>query len=402
MSFSNTSGATPALEDLFAPRARETGKTVVGAAQQRPTKLISFAYGLADPALFPTDEITAATARVMKRDAAAALNYGMSYAGLTEQIIGRLHAEGVEAEAENILVSYGSSQVLALLPEVFVEPGDVVIIEGPSFMGAVKRFALAGAKLVTVPVDAQGMDVDALEVTLRDLARQGVRPKFIYTIPTFHNPSGVTMPLERRQKLVALGAQYGVLIVEDDAYGDLRYDGQPIPHLAALDDSGWVMRVGTYSKILAPGMRTGWAYARPEIIERMIMFKLEGSSGPFLTRVVAQFAADGRLERHIEALRKLYRSKRDVMLDAIDAEFVDGVKVVRPDGGFFVWCTLPDGMSATKLLARSEELGASFLPGTACFANGQGDNAIRLAFSFQPAEKITEGMALIGKAMRDM
>ena len=240
---------THLLNDLFAARAQRSEAQFGGPSTPRSEPMISLAYGLADPALFPRAELLAATADVLEHDAALALNYGPAYAGLREQLVARLRAQGVEAEDNNLLISYGSGQILALLPQVFVDPGDVVVIEGPSFMGAVRLFSAAGARLVTVPADAQGMDVDALEQSLRDLRAQGIRPKFIYTIPTFHNPTGATMPLARRQKLVALGAEYGVVIVEDDAYGDLRYEGQPLPNLATLDQEGWVIRVGTFSKI---------------------------------------------------------------------------------------------------------------------------------------------------------
>jgi len=309
------------LQDLFAARAQRSEASFGGPSTPRGQPMISLAYGLADPALFPRADLLAATADVLQHDADLALNYGPAYAGLREQLVTRLRAQGVEAEDNNLLVSYGSGQILALLPQVFVDPGDVVVIEGPSFMGAVRLFSAAGARLVTVPTDAQGMDVEALEQSLRDLRAQGIRPKFIYTIPTFHNPTGATMPLARRQKLVALGAEYGVAIVEDDAYGDLRYEGQALPNLATLDQEGWVIRVGTFSKILAPGVRMGWAYARPEIIARLAMFKSEGSSGPYLTHVVARYCADGRLETHIQELIELYRHKRDVMLAAIRREF---------------------------------------------------------------------------------
>src|SRR5690606_7195159 len=156
-------------------------------------------------------------------------------------------------------------QILGLLPQVFVEPGDTVLIEGPSFMGAVRHFSDAGARLITVPTDTQGMNIDALESILRDLRRQNIRPKFIYSIPTFQNPTGTTMPLERRTRLLELASECGVLVVEDDAYGDLRFEGQPVPHLAALDRDGWVLRLGTFSKILAPGLRLGWAYGHPDV-----------------------------------------------------------------------------------------------------------------------------------------
>jgi 2-aminoadipate transaminase len=175
--------------------------------------------------------------------------------------------------------------------------------------------------------------------------------------------------------------------------------GEAVPNLAALDQDGWVIRIGTFSKILAPGVRMGWAYARPEVIARFSHFKAEGSSGPFLTRVIAHYCANGRLEAHIEELITLYRNKRDIMLAAIAREFPASVTTLRPAGGFFVWCKLPPGMSAGALRPLAEARGATFLPGTRCFANGQGDDAIRLAFSFQPAAQIEEGIARIGAAM---
>jgi DNA-binding transcriptional MocR family regulator len=393
---------THPLANLFAERARQIDPPMYGPGRPRDADLISFAYGLADPALFPRADLLAATAAVLDEDAADALNYGPTYAGLREQIVGRLRAQGVEAEDENVLISYGSGQVLALLPQVFVDPGDTVIIEGPSFMGAVRNFAEGGARLVTIPTDAQGMDVDALEEALRELRAHGTRPKFIYTIPTFQNPTGTTMPIERRRRLVALAAEHGVVVVEDDAYGDLRYEGRPEPPLAALDEEGWVVRLGTFSKILAPGVRMGWAYARPEIVARLGHFKTEGSSGPFLTRVIARYCAGGRLEAHIQELIELYRRKRDVMLAAIARELPPEVQVLPPAGGFFVWCRLPEGVSAARLLALAEARGATFLPGTRCFANGQGDDAIRLAFSFLPAAQIEQGIARIGAAIREV
>jgi 2-aminoadipate transaminase len=237
------------LSNLFATYARDIPPPMYGQTPPRNPDMISFAYGLADPELFPRADLLAATADVLEQDAAAALNYGPSFAGLNEQIVARLRAQGVEAESENVLIGYGSSQILALLPRVFVDRGDTVLVEGPTFLGAVRHFADAGARLLTVPTDAQGMDVGALEQMLLDLRRQNIRPKFIYAFPTFQNPTGTTMPLARRQKLVALATEHGVVVVEDDAYGDLRFEGQPLPSLAALDQEGWVVRLGTFSKI---------------------------------------------------------------------------------------------------------------------------------------------------------
>lgn len=400
MSLKLTPSSPKQLSDLYAQRARDMAARVVGAAQQGRAAPISLAFGLADPAYFPVQDLADATSDVLAERTDAALNYGPPSRELIEQIATRLRLQGVAAETDTVMLSYGSGQLLALIPQVMVDPGDVVIIEGPTFMTAVRRFEMAGARIVTIPTDGQGMDIDALESSLSELAREGIRPKLIYTIPTFHNPSGVTMPLERRRRLVALAAEYGVLIVEDDAYGDLRFVGETLPTLAALDTEGWVLRVGTYSKILAPGIRVGYAYGQRELLQRLGMFKSEGDSGPFLTHVVARYSADGRLEAHIEQLRAVYRHKCQVMLDAIAREFPADVETLTPEGGFFIWCKLPADMSATALLPLAADRGVAFLPGTRCFTGGLGDDAIRLAFSYHNPEKIMDGVARIGDAMR--
>jgi 2-aminoadipate transaminase len=391
----------PALEDLFAGRAQHIKGEQIWPNSQ--SGMISLSYGFAAPEMFPTDALLAASAEVLAEDPDGALNYGNSYAGLVEFVAARLRSRGASAvQAENVLLTYGSSQVLALLPQVFVDPGDVVFIEGPTFMGAVRNFQMGGAQLVTIPVDDDGMDVDALEQQLRDHVRRGVRPKFIYTIPTFQNPSGTDLTLARRRRLVQLAAEYGVLVVEDDAYGDLRFEGDALPRLVALDSDGWVLHVGTFSKVLAPGIRMGWAAGPRAVIERLQHFKLEGSSGPYQTRVVERFAADGKLDAHIRELIGCYHRKRDVMLDAIGREFPADVIAPRPNGGFFVWARLPADLSATALAKRSAENGVAFVPGTGFFANGQGDDAMRLAFSYQSEANIVEAIGRIGQAMRSL
>ena len=394
---------TDRLESLFASRVREVVPPLFGAAGEPVRPLISLAYGLADPELFPRAELMAAAAEVLAYEAADSLNYALSYPGLTDQIVERLRAEGVAAQPEHVLVGYGSGQILALLPEIFVEPGDTVIIEAPSFLGAVRRFVQSGARLINIPVDEHGMNVGLLADTLRELAADGRRPKFIYTIPTFHNPTGVTLSLERRRQLVTLAAEYGVPVVEDDAYIDLRFAGEPLPSLAALDQEGWVIRVGTYSKILAPGLRIGWVHARREIIDRLLMVKAEGTTGPFITRVVARFCENGRLERHIAMLRQHYAAKCAAMAAAIRQHFPAEASFVMPAGGFFIWVKLPQGVSARALLEAARARGAEFLAGTACFVDrAQGEHAMRLAFSFQSISRIEEAIAIIGAAFADL
>ncbi|MEH1909558.1 MAG: PLP-dependent aminotransferase family protein [Nostoc sp.] len=387
------------ITDLFAKRARNLTPPTYGTELTKILN-VSFAYGLADPILFPHADLAAASATVLTEEAPIALNYGPPSSQLYEQIILRLQAKGIAADRDRLIIGYGSSQILGLLPDVFVEPGDVVIVESPTFMGVVSRFVHAGARLITIPVDELGMDVDVLEVTLSDLKKQGIRPRFIYTIPTFHNPTGATMPLFRRQKLVALAAEYGVLVVEDDAYSDLRFQGEVVPPLATLDKEGWVLYVNTFSKIIAPGIRLGWACGDPAIVERLAMFKSEGTVGPFVSHVVARYCATGKLDHHIQELIACYKHKCNLLLEAIAQEFPTDIVALRPGGGFFVWCKLPPDISAKALLMAASEHGISFLPGTRCYANGQGDDAIRLAFSFQPTQKIVEGIATLGAVLR--
>ncbi|MEN9937657.1 MAG: hypothetical protein RLZZ387_4236 [Chloroflexota bacterium] len=392
-----TRDGAPALDDLYAARARTLLPAPVW--PEAPDDAISLNYGFAAPELFPIKDLHEAIGEVLYEATDAALNYGPTAPHFVQLIAERMRARGVAAEPQNILVTLGSSQALGLLPQVLVEPGDTVLIEGPSFMGAVRYFSAAGARLVTVPTDGEGLVVDALEEILHEHRARGVRPKFIYTIPTYQNPTGTLMPLERRKRLVALAAEYGVVVVEDDAYGELGFEGERMPSLASLDTEGWVLHVSTFSKILAPGVRVGFVCGPPELVARLAQFKIEGGR-PFITHVVERFCADGRLDVHIGDLNAHYRRKRDAMLEAMAREFPAGWSATKPSGGFFIWCKLPEGMSATALAKQAAGMGVAFEPGTRFFANGQGDNAMRLAFSYQSEERIIEGIRRIGAAMR--
>ncbi len=395
-----TASSPLVLDTLYASRARTIQDP--SAWPNDPAGVISLAYGFAAPEKFPTEALLVASGEVLHEDAPQALNYGSTYSGLITLITERMHVRGVAATSANMLVTHGSSQALALLANVFIDPGDTIIVEGPTFMGAVKYFAAAGARILSTPVDADGLDTDALAALLRAEAARGVTPKFIYVIPNFQNPTGALLPLARREHLIALAHEFETLLIEDDAYGELYFDTPPPPQLAALDASGRVIHVGTFSKILAPGVRTGFACAHPAIIERLAMFKYEGGNGPYLTRVVERFCADGRLEAHTTELRVLYKHKRDVMLAALDREMPADLRYNRPAGGFFVWAQLPSGVSANALLAESQRNGATFCAGTDFFADGSGDDAIRLAFSLQPDHLIDSAITRIAQALHTL
>ncbi|NTW03789.1 MAG: PLP-dependent aminotransferase family protein, partial [Oscillochloris sp.] len=379
------------LSDLFTARMRELLPPMWGPDVTSEIPLITLAFGDADPTMFPREELIDAVEDTLADNIDAALNYGPTYPGLVRLAAERLRRRGIAATEANTLISYGSSQIIGLLPQVLIEPGDTVIVEAPSFLGAVMQFQRSGAQLVGIPVDREGMDVEVLATTLADLKARGVRPKFIYTIPTFQNPTGATMPLARRRRLLELAEAYGVLVVEDDAYSDLCFRGEDIPPIASLDTKGWVIHLRTFSKIFAPGVRLGWACGPQALIDRLAMCKVEGSSGPFLTRVVARYAEDGRLDTHIKALCLRYGEKCDLMLTCLARE-IPGAVMNRPDGGFFVWMRLPSGISAATLVDAGVRYGVEVLAGSRCFADGSGDEYIRLAFSHATDAEISEGI----------
>jgi 2-aminoadipate transaminase len=394
-----TSTAIHSLDALFSTRAKTVPES--GSWGDEAEGTISLAYGFADPQHFPVKQLVDATAEILAEDVNGALNYGPTYAGLIQLVVDRLQSRGVtSATTANTIITYGSSQILALVPQILVDPGDVVIVEGPCFIGAVRSFQEAGAKIETVPVRADGMDIDALSTLLADLKGRNIHPKFIYTTPTYQNPTGTLMPLANRKRLIALAEQYGVLILEDDAYGDLRFEGERLPQLAALDTKGWVIHVATFSKILAPGVRMAYCTGPEAVIKRLNKFKVEGSSGPFLTRMVERFAADGKLDAHIDELNQTYLRKRNVMLAAMKQSFPSDVQYEIPMGGFFIYCTLPKDIPTAKLSAKAREHKVAFLPGAGCYANGQGQHEIRLAFSYQNDANISEGITRLGAAMK--
>lgn len=362
---------------------------------------ISLAYGDADPALFPVQPLITAVDAMLTGNLDISLNYAPAYAGLVALVRERMARQNVSLATNEIMLANGSSQILSLLPQIMCDVGDVIIIEGPSFLGAVETFFNCGLTIETIPVRDDGMDLDILDATLARLASQGIRAKFIYTIPTFQNPTGSLMPLANRQRLVALAAQYGVLIVEDDAYGDLHFDNAIPPKLIALDAT-WVLYVGTFSKILAPGVRMAWACGPAGVIKRLNRFKTEGSNGPFMTRLVAQVAADGWLDQHIDILNAHYAQKCQIMLDTIAQTFPSDVRYNIPQGGFFVYVYLPDDLPVSRLLPSAIANGVSFLPGTTCYADGQGTHEMRLAFSFQSCERIIDGIQRLGATMHQL
>jgi 2-aminoadipate transaminase len=369
-----------------------------------PSDRINFTGGFPDPESLPAARIAAATARAMEKNGKWALQYGaaVGYAGLIDQLRTKLSRDnGVTAERENILITAGASQAIDLVCSAMLNPGDVVLSEEPTWMGAVRIFKAHNATCVGVPVDNEGMRLDILETRLAEFKAQGIQPKLIYVIPTFQNPTGVTTPLHRRLRLLELAKEYNVAIMEDDAYFDLRFSGERIPMLITLDDAGLVIYTGTFSKIMSAGMRLGWVVGPALLIEKAAKLKADGGTSPFTSNVAAEYAASGELAEHIVDLVEIYRRRRDTMAEALKTEMPEGVEWTEPNGGFFMWLTLPAGCDSVAMLPEARAHGVEFLPGTGCFFDGSGRSNIRLSFSFSDEEAIQRGVKILAGIIRE-
>jgi len=394
-------------ESRYAARARGVVSSVMRdlmSLSERP-EIISLAGGFPDTESFPR-EVFAELADVVAREhLASALQYGPTegLAELRERICGVMAAEGAQAHPEQLIVTSGGQQAIDLAIRTFVDPGDVVIAEGPTYPGAVPTLTTYQARVVHVPLDADGMRVDLLEQTLERLAAEGVRPKLLYTIPTFHNPAGVTMSLERRRALVAIAHQHELLLVEDNPYGQIRFEGAPLPTLWELDGgAGWVVYLSTFSKILAPGVRLGWVVAPPPVLRKMNLGKqaTDLGSSTLTQRFVLEYLRRYDHRDHVNRVNAIYRVRRDALLRALEEEFPAEASWSRPEGGLFVWATLPDFVDTRELLARAIDRHAvAFVPGAGAFLDGRGRNAMRLNFSGLPEARLAEGVARIGTAI---
>jgi len=400
---------------LFAARTkvmRSSAMRDLMAVTTRP-EVISLAGGLPDTSTFPPDTFAAVTQRIAAESCAKALQYGPTE-GLAETrdcIAEVMGAEGMSVDPDDLLVTTGGQQVLDLVTKTLVDPGDVVIAEGPTYPGAVPVFSAYQAEVVQIEMDAHGMRVDLLEQTLDRLE---CRPKFIYTVPTFQNPGGVTMSLARRRRLVEIAHERELLVLEDNPYGLLRYEGDPLPPLYALDHgglaqapgraaSGFVMYLGTFSKILSPGIRLGWVAAPGPVLEKINLGK---QSTDLCTSTLSQLMVQAYFERaswrdYVSSLVEIYRARRDTMLDALAEHFPPQAEWTRPGGGLFVWATLPDFIDTSDLLARALRDNVAFVPGESAYLDGRGRSSMRLNFSASSGEAIREGIRRIGEAVSE-
>jgi 2-aminoadipate transaminase len=371
--------------------------------------IISFAGGLPAPEVFPLKEFQEACNQVLQEHGAYALQYGTTegYLPLREMIARHNSRYSVRVTAENIMITSGSQQALDFIGRLFINRGDYIVVESPTYLGALQAWNAYGAQYISVPSDENGMIMDDLEEALR------IGPKFIYILPNFQNPSGSTLSLERRKRLVLLADQYGVPIVEDDPYGQLRFDGDHIPSVASLDSSyrhedngeytGNVIYLSTFSKLLAPGLRLAWVIAPPKVIRKLVMTKQAADlhTSTFNQYVAYEVAKGGFLDEHVKVIRATYKERRDVMIEMMEEMFPSEVTWSKPLGGMFLWGVLPDHIDAAEVLKVAVDRKVAFVPGASFHPNGGGKNTMRLNFSFSKPEVIREGITRLGLTLKE-
>jgi 2-aminoadipate transaminase len=396
---------------LFASRTRVMRSSAMRdlmAITVRP-EVISLAGGLPDTSTFDPALFLRLLAQMPP---AQALQYGPSEGllGVREAITAVMAAEDMAVDPDEVIVTTGGQQAIDLVTKALIDPGDVVIAEAPTYPGAVPTFCSYEADVIQIEMDDDGMNLDALEETLARLDREHRRPKFIYTIPTFQNPAGVTMSLARRRRLVALARERELLVLEDNPYGLLRYEGDPLPTLRSLevpanstDDNDFVIYAGTMSKILSPGVRVGWLVAPRPLLAKLILGKQSSDlcSSTMTQHFVAAYFATADWRGYVDELRELYHRRRDVILDALAEHLPAAASWTHPQGGLFIWVTLPDYIDTTDLLARALAENVAFVPGEAAFADGRGQHSMRLNFSSEADDDIREGVRRIGKIVAE-
>jgi 2-aminoadipate transaminase len=392
---------------LFASRTKVMKSSAMRdlmAVTARP-EVISLAGGLPDTSTFPPDTFAAVAQRIAAESCAKALQYGPTEGldGTKACIAEVMAAEGMRVDHEDMIVTTGGQQVIDLVTKTLIDPGDVVIAEGPTYPGAVPVFSSYQADVVQIDMDSDGMRVDLLEDTLDRLERDGRRPKFIYTVPSFQNPAGVTMSQARRRRLVEVAHERELLVLEDNPYGLLRYEGEAPTPLLSLDGGVYVMYLGTFSKILSPGIRLGWVVAPPPVLEKINLGKQAADlcTSTLSQLMVQAYFEESRWRDYVESLTEVYRARRDTMLDALAEHFPRQAEWTRPAGGLFIWATLPDFIDTTDLLARALRDNVAFVPGEAAFLDGRGRNAMRLNFSGSDEDAIREGIRRIGEVVTE-
>ncbi len=402
-----TSRAKPAIQIDWQQKYAQRMNQVKTSAIMELIKLtaqpgvISFASGLPDPSLFPAADLREISNELLSHKGDTALQYGAAegWFPLREWIAERLSTQGIPAGSENILITQGSQQSIELTARLLLNPGEVVLLENPSYLAAIQAFDICQVSYLPVPLDEEGMQVEQLPALLSSST-----PKLIYTLPNFQNPTGITLTAERRTRLLHCALERGIPLLEDNAYGDLRYEGEALPSLAALEGgSEIVISTGTFSKTIAPGIRVAWVYAPAPLIEKLAVVKqvTDLHTNTFVQQMVYAYCTQGKLDPQILRLRQAYKAKRDLMLKALQDHFPKDVTWTRPAGGMFLMVSLPEGMNAETVLQIALQKKVAFVPGGPFFPQGGGDHTMRLNFASPTLEEIEVGIQRLAEAIAE-
>ena len=395
------------LENVFSKSAKTTKRSVIREIlklTQKP-EIISFAGGLPSPDTFPVEELKEIVCEVLEEEGTQALQYGTTEGDvkLRQLLIDRYRVIGAELELENLVITTSSQQGLSLVGKVFLNPGDKVICGLPSYLGGISAFKTYDADLIGIKFDESGMRSDKLEEKLKELQANGEKPKFIYIIPDFQNPAGITMPEKRRLEIIELAHKYDVLIVEDSPYREIRFEGEHQKTIYQLDNTGHVITLGTFSKIFAPGLRLGWTLAHKDVLDKIVMAKQTADlcTSSFIQKIAAKYMEKGYFESNLKKTIASYKEKRDIMLEGFRKYMPEGVSWTEPEGGLFLFLTLPEKMDAEILFHKAIEKNVAFVIGKAFHADDSGENTMRLNFSFVSKEKNVDGVKRLAEAIKE-
>lgn len=395
-------------EQFFSSSAKRMKKSEIRELLKltRQPGIISFAGGLPAPDLFPVEEIKEISSLVMEREGTMALQYGPTEGDtrLREELLKLSKKDGVDLSLDQLVIITSSQQGLDLVGKVFVDPGDIVMTGNPTYVGGIQAFNSYGAKMVGVELDDQGMNVELLEAKVKELVAEGKKPRFVYVVPDFQNPSGLTMGLERRKQLIDVAERHDLIIIEDSPYRQLRFEGEPEPPLISLN-SERVLALYTFSKILLPGFRLGWMAGPKGLIQKLVIAKqaVDLCSPPFNQAILAEYVKRGSLEKQISMIIDAYRDKRDFMLAKLDEYMpkLDGLKWTRPQGGLFLWVTLPSHIDTTDIFPKAIEKKVAYVVGRAFYPNEGGQHSMRINFSYASIEEIDQGVQRLAELIKD-
>lgn len=389
------------MENLFADRMNKVHKSFIREILKvtEDPNIISFGGGLPNPKSFPVTEIKEAVSKVLSENGEEILQYSTTegYLPLREYIAQRYAKEGLNVHADEILITNGSQQGIDLISKVFLNKGDKILVENPTYLAAIQSFGLFEPEFKSVPLLEDGVDINAFKNMLDEN-----KIKLFYSVTNFQNPTGITYSKEKRQQVTEIIQNTDTIFVEDNPYGEIRFMGEDIAPVKSYLEDGILL--GSFSKIVSPGMRLGWIVANKEIMDKIIIAKQASDlhSNYFTQRVVYQYLTDNDVDEHIEKIKKMYKKQRNLMIKMIEKHFPENVKYTKPEGGMFLWVTLPEGLSSMDLFELAIKENVAFVPGKAFFADGSGDNTLRLNFSNSNEEKIEEGIKRLGKAIYEL